>query len=227
MQGNGSLQPGWSENKRLLAVVFGSLLLVTSSGAGAEALLVDDFERGVGPEWTVKSFAGETAYRVVADSGGHVLQAESRGAASGLVKKLDLDPGAYPILTWRWKIAGTIPQGDERSKAGDDYAARVYVIFPHWFFPKTRTLNYIWANHLPVGAFLPNAYTGNAMMIAVQSGPEKAGEWLNERRDIVADYRRAFGEDPPRVGAIAVMTDTDNTGATATGWFDDLAFQDR
>ena len=122
----------------------------------------------------------------------------------------------------RWKVAGIITQGDERSKAGDDYAARVYVIFPHWFFPGTRTLNYLWANRLPQGEFLPNAYTGNAMMIAVRSGPEQAGQWLGERRDIVADYRRAFGEEPSHIGAIAIMTDTDNTGAAAMAWYDEL-----
>ena len=199
------------------------LLGVAIVGAAMpSSIVVDDFEQGLGAEWTAKVFKGETAYRVVAQGSGHVLQAESRGAASGLVHKLDLDPRATPILTWRWKVAGTIPQGDERSKAGDDYAARVYVIFPHWFFPKTRTLNYIWANHLQKGEFLPNAYTANAMMIAVQSGPQLAGQWLAERRDIVADYRQAFGEDPPRIGAIAVMTDTDNTGARATAWYDDL-----
>jgi hypothetical protein len=199
-----------------------SLLLASPSGAEPGRLLVDDFEHGLGPAWSVKSFKGETDYRVVTDGGNRVLQADSRAAASGLVRTIDLDPREFPILSWRWKVAGTIPQGDERLKAGDDYAARIYVIFPHWFFPKTRTLNYIWANRLPKGTFLPNAYTGNAMMIAVQSGPQQAGQWLSERRDIVADYRRAFGTDPPRLGAIAVMTDTDNTGHGAMAWYDDL-----
>jgi hypothetical protein len=62
-------------------------------------------------------------------------------------------------------------------------------------------------------------------MIAVQSGPARAGEWLTERRDILADFRRAFGEEPPRIGAIAIMTDTDNTGAAATAWYDDLRLE--
>jgi hypothetical protein len=203
-------------------VVLLLMLLAGGSGAAPVQMMIDDFEHGLGPEWTVKSFRGETGYRVVAEAGGHVLQAESRGTASGLVRKIDLDPRDYPVLSWRWKVAGTIPAGDERTRAGDDYAARVYVIFPHWFFPKTRTLNYIWANHLAKGDILPNAYTANAMMIAVESGPAHAGQWLTERRDIVADYRRAFGEEPPRVGAIAVMTDTDNTGVSATAWYDDL-----
>jgi len=213
--------------RRLAFILMCLLLPIAGAAADPPTLVVDAFEGGLGPQWQAKSFKGQTDYRVVSDNGNQVLMAVSRGTASGLVRKIDLDPQVYPILTWRWKVAGTIPQGDERSKAGDDYAARVYVIFPHWFFAKTRTLNYIWANRLPAGEFLDNAYTGNAVMIAVRSGPGQAGQWVSERRDIVADFRRAFGEDPPRVGAIAVMTDTDNTGAAATGWFDDLAFRSR
>lgn len=209
----------------LLAMLGGLVLFAGGGAAGPGALLIDDFEGGLGPAWEVRSFKGQTDYRVVVVAGNHVLQAESRGAASGLVRKLDADPRDYPILSWRWKVAGTLPQGDERTRVGDDYAARVYVIFPHWFFPKTRTLNYIWANRLPAGEFLANAYTANAVMIAVQSGPEQAGRWLTERRDLVADFRRAFGEEPPRIGAIAIMTDTDNTGTAATAWYDDLMLE--
>jgi hypothetical protein len=209
--------------RRLIEIALvASVLLAAVASAVPPQLPVDDFEAGLGPDWQEKIFKGRTDYRIITEGAGHVLQADSRGTASGLVRKLDLDPRDYPILSWRWKIAGTIPQGDERTKAGDDYAARVYVIFPHWFFPKTRTLNYIWANHLPKGEFLANAYTGNAMMIAVESGPERTGQWLSERRDILEDYRRAFGGEPPRIGAIAVMTDTDNTGASALAWYDDL-----
>ena len=173
--------------------------------------------------WSAKSFKGHTEYTIVEDESGQVLQAKSRSAASGLVFETDYAPSDFPLLSWRWKIEAIIAKGDSRTKAGDDYAARVYVVFPHWFFPKTKTLNYIWANRLPKEAMQANAFTSNAMMIAVESGPEKAGEWVSVQRNIVEDYRRAFGADPPRVGAIAIMTDTDNTGGSATAWYGDIS----
>lgn len=190
--------------------------------ARAESLLLDSFEQGLGSQWQEKSFKGHTIYSVVAENGGKVLRAESRNAASGLILEKQYDLKRYPRLAWRWKVENILQKGDERSKAGDDYAARVYVIFPHWFAPKTRSINYIWANKLPKGEFVPNPFFSNAVMLAVQSGPERVGEWLSEERDVAADYRRIFGEDPPLVGAVAIMTDTDNTGESAVAYYDDL-----
>jgi hypothetical protein len=137
---------------------------------------------------------------------------------------LDLQPQAYPILHWRWKVADTIPGGDARHKTTDDYVARIYVVFPHWFFPMTRTINYIWANQLPQGEAIPSSYTSRSMMLAVRSGRQHRGEWLEEQRDVLADYRRLFGEEPAKIGAIAIMTDTDNTGQSAQAWYDDIWF---
>jgi hypothetical protein len=100
----------------------------------------------------------------------------------------------------------------------------VYVVFPSVLFWRTRAVNYIWANRLPRGAFLPNVYTGNAVMVAVESGDANAGRWIDEERDLVEDYRRAFGEDPPKIGAVAIMTDTDNTGEEAVAWYGAIRF---
>ena len=172
--------------------------------------------------WAAKSFQGETHYEIVEIDNRKVLQADSKASASGLFYEVEFDPKDYPVLSWRWKIDGIVEHGDSRTRDGDDYAARVYVIFPHWFFPKTRSLNYIWANRLPKGEFQPNAFTGNAVMCAVQSGPEKAGQWVREERNLLEDYRRAFGEEPRTVGAIAIMTDTDNTGGSARAWYADI-----
>lgn len=172
--------------------------------------------------WSGKSFKGETDYRIVTVDDREVLQAVSENAASGLILESEFDPNEYPILTWQWKIDKTIDKGDSRSKRTDDYAARIYVVFPHWFFPRTKTINYIWANRLPKGESQLSVYTSNDMMIAVESGSENAGQWMTVRRNIVEDYRKAFGEDPPEVGAIAIMTDTDNTGESATAWYGDI-----
>ncbi len=207
---------------RIFLIICGLSLLVTAVSSNPDAIRVGSFADSGLAGWSVKSFKGETEYRIVEDAGSKVLQASSQAAASGLVFKIEYDPQEYPVLSWRWKVGNVIAKGDSRTKAGDDYAARIYVVFPHWFFPKTRTLNYIWANRLPREAVQANVFTGNAMMIAVESGGDKVGEWLTERRDIVADYRRAFGEDPPKVGAIAIMTDTDNTGETAIAWYGDI-----
>ena len=173
--------------------------------------------------WERKVFEGLTDYSLVTEDGRTVVGAHSKTAASGLIKKVNLDPHQFRYLKWSWKISATIPNGDERTKKGDDYAGRVYVVFPGRFFWQTRAINYIWANHLDKGASLPNAYTANAQMVAVESGNARAGQWISEERDILADYRRLFGEEPRRIGAIAIMTDTDNTGAEVTAWYGDIS----
>jgi hypothetical protein len=190
--------------------------------AGEKSLLIDDFETGLRPGWQAKVFKGRTDYRVVGEVTGNVLRAESHGAASALIWKQQVDLQKFPVLSWRWKVRNVLAEGDARTRAGDDYAARVYVIFPHWFFPRTRTINYIWANKLSPGAIVPNSYTSRAVMIALKSGEEHAGKWMLESRNVYADYLAIFGEEPPLAGAIAIMTDTDNTGASAVAWYDDI-----
>ena len=204
-----------------------ALLLAGFCLAGDAPLVIDDFEAGLRPGWEVKRFKGETSYTVVPEGSGRVLRAESNGSASGLLFKIDYDPLQYPVLSWRWKVAGVIANGDETRREGDDYAARVYVVFPHWFPPKTRSINYIWANQLPKGRHVPNPFFANAVMVAIESGPEGAGRWVSERRNVAEDFRAIFGGAPPRAGAVALMTDTDNTGARAVAWYDDLRLEQR
>ena len=207
--------------KLLLQGIF-LLILVSTVPADSGILQIGSFAESGLAGWSEKIFKGETEYRIVEDTGQKVLQAKSQGTASGLVFETEYDPKEYPVLSWRWKVANTLVKGDSRTKAGDDYAARIYVVFPHWFFPKTRTLNYIWANQLPKGSYQISPFASNDMMIAEESGSDNVGQWLSVRRNIVEDYRRAFGEDPPKIGAIAIMTDTDGTGESAVAWYSEI-----
>jgi hypothetical protein len=131
--------------RKWIAVALLAPALVLPAGTGSAAAervrLIDNFEHGLAAGWKEKSFQGHTAYRVVADGDGHVLQAISQGTASGLVYKIDFSPEKYPILAWRWKVKNVLAKGNARTRAGDDFAARLYVVFPSWFFPLTKSLS--------------------------------------------------------------------------------------
>ena len=185
----------------------------------ASDLLLDDYRQGISKNWKEKSFKGLTRYEVVQEDGRRCIKATSDASASALYYEIDFDPREYPFLAWRWKVNNILAKGDELKKEGDDYAARVYVVFPSALFWRTKAINYIWANKLTAGQAIPNPFTSNACMIAVQSGPTHVGQWLEEKRNLLEDYRKCFGEDPPKAGAVAIMTDTDNTGEKAIAWY--------
>jgi hypothetical protein len=114
---------------------------------------------------------------------------------------------------------------DETSKYGDDYPARVYVVFSGGLlFWKTRALNYVWSNGRPIGSAWPNAYTNRFINIAVQSGPERVGQWVSQSRNIRDDYQHLVGGDIKQVDAVAIMTDTDDSGMAATAFYGEVRF---
>lgn len=205
----------------LLTVSFFSICMAAAPAA-ADEIAVSRFGTKGLQGWEAKSFKGATEYSIVQEDGRTVLKGHAKGTASGLIRKLRFNPKIHRYLKWSWKIGNTVAGGNEMTKQGDDYAARVYVLFPGRFFWQMRAVNYIWANRLPRGASVPNAFSSKAMLLAVESGPARAGQWVSEERDILADYSRLFGEEPPEAGGIAIMTDADNTGAEATAWYGDI-----
>ncbi|MGE5893281.1 MAG: DUF3047 domain-containing protein [bacterium] len=203
-------------------------LLFLASGmvmAEEKTIGIDDFENGLSPYWEAKRFKGETTYRVVEEGSNHVLRAESHASASGVIYKYSYSVKDYPLLTWRWKVGNIIEKGDETKKSGDDYAGRVYVIFPHWLPPLSRSINYIWANKLPKGKYVRNPFHAKAVMVAVESGSANVGKWIKEQRNVYEDFKMIFGGEPPTAGAVAIMTDTDNTGESATAYYDDIRIE--
>ncbi len=201
--------------------ILAGMLTCSAPGRGAE-LPVSSFTTEGLAGWEPQKFKSVTEYRIIKENGRSVVKAVSNASASGLVKKIRFSPATYRYLRWSWKVAHTVRDGDEKTRAGDDYAARVYVLFPGTFFWQMKAINYIWANKLVKGESVPNAYTANAKMIAVESGNEKAGQWLMEERDLRADYLALFGTEPPEAAAVAIMTDTDNTGGTAEAWYGEI-----
>ncbi len=194
---------------------------------------------------TFEKIKEHTEYSLVEDDGTVVVKAESHGSSSGLTREIAIDPKLYPIVEWRWKVGNVLKNGDVTQKAGDDYPARLYITFAYdsdkvGFFEKAKyeaarffygqyppigAINYIWESKSPVGTMVANPFTDRVQMIVVESGQAKVGQWVNESRNIYEDYRKAFGEDPPMISGVAVMTDTDNTHESATAWFGDIVFK--
>jgi Protein of unknown function (DUF3047) len=195
------------------------------ANAGVARVNVGQFSQGDMHGWQPKRFAGETHYSLVNDHGRHVLRAVSHASASGLYRQVHINLARTPYLHWSWKVGNVLGHADERTRRGDDYAARVYVVFSGGLlFWRTRAIDYVWSSNQPVGSVWPNAFTSHVRMVAVESGPARIGRWMDERRDVRADYRRMFGADPGPVDAVAIMTDTDNTGLAATAWYGDIWF---
>ena len=233
-----------NRNKLLaaLAMIISLAFGLPATAAPAEFSRLDT----LAPKWMPLTFPNierHSEYRLVRDSQGtQVVEARTDGGASGLIARLDLDPGERLILRWRWKVSNVYQAGDARRKDGDDYPARLYVAFRFedehaGFFERLKrgtvkalfgeelpgnALNYIWANRLPQGRMVANPYIDQTMMVAVTSGRERVGQWVTVERDLVADYRQAFGKAPPRIVGIGIMSDADNTGEAATAWYGDI-----
>ena len=207
------------------------------SGHQAPASLPDGWE-----PLTFKNIDRHTAYTLVQDDGVWVVAATSSASASGLIRRMEIDPHQFPVISWRWKVTDVLSKGDVTQKAGDDYPARVYITFAYdpaklefvqktkyWAarllygeYPPTGTLAYIWANKAPVGTVVPNPYTDRVQMIVLQSGSGKKMQWIAEKRNVYEDYRMAFGHEPPLISGVALMTDTDNTGEAVRAYYGDI-----
>jgi len=171
-------------------------------------------------EWEERIFKNRVLYKVEPRREGGYLLAQSKDASSGLLHRIGFDPKKYPMISWEWKVLKFPDKSKVKpSKEGwlekDDYAARVYVIFPSWFLVNMRCIEYVWAEDLPEGKIITSPYWHNIKLIVVEAGRDNMGKWVFEERNIYEDYKKAFGRSPGSVGAIALMTDTDNTLSTA------------
>ena len=201
--------------------------LLIAGAAQAPSRLLGDLDSGWDETWRREQLGGaETLYDAVEEDGGRVLRARSDDAATALFRALDR-PRRAAGISWRWKVERSLRgNADERERRGDDYAARLFVIFGATTLGRnTRALCYVWAGELPIGTTFRSPYVSQVQTVVLQSGDGRAGTWVTEQRNLAADYRAAFGEEPPPVGAVALMVDTDDTGARAVAWYDEIVLR--
>jgi hypothetical protein len=176
--------------------------------------------------WILKEFSGKASVELVRTEPGLALKLRSDGTSFALLRELAVDLTVTPVLSWTWKVNRLPSGGDVRKRTSDDEAAQVYVVFPRWPSPTKRSdvIGYVWDTQAPVGTVLTSTKAPNVKIVVVESGASRVGEWQAQSRNVRNDYVALFGSQPLRVGAVAVMTDADDTRGTAEALVTGLAF---
>lgn len=183
-----------------------------------------------------------TTYAVVNSGDKSCLKTESAASASALIFKEEFNVYKYPYARWRWKTENIYVKGNAKTREGDDYPIRIYIIFKfdpqrasflerlkyksaklvYGQYPPQSSISYIWANREHKERIITSPYASRSQMVLLEEGRENVGRWVEEEVDILKDYEEAFGEKPPPLASIAIMNDSDNTGESATAYIDYL-----
>ena len=175
--------------------------------------------------WEVKEFAGDASIELVRNEGRLALRLRSERTSFALYRDVVLDVRRYSMLSWSWKVLKVPAGADLRDPSRNDQAAQVYVIFPRW--PSLATsdvIGYVWDTQAPVGTALSHAKAANVRMVVVESGSARLDIWQRYTRNVAQDYQSLFGRQPPRMGKVALMIDTNDTRGEAEALFGDLTF---
>jgi len=218
------------------AALFGSL------AARAEIPLATPGTRDWQP-LTFRGISNPTHYSVESSDGREVAKAESECGASGLVLRVDaIRAEQTPLLSWRWRVDRGLDLSDEKTKAGDDFAARVYLMFEldparASILQRLRhqlaklvygedlpgsALNFVWTSRLPVGTIWDNPFVASVKMVALEQGTP--GGWRTETVDWAARYRELFDAPVPPLLGLAIMSDSDNSCQSTQARFADFEF---
>jgi len=229
-------------------------LVVLSCGAQAgEIVRLDSFTKEsltVPAPWQVVQLdkkVSPTRYQLKNWEGVLTIEATAESSMALLLRPVEVDLNRTPVLCWRWRVDAPLTKADMATKAGDDYAARVYVSFSLppseiGFVLRTKlklarsiygdavpdaAINYVWDNRYPVGTRKPNAYTDRTHMIVAESGSSNAGKWVVARHDVQKDVISEFGSTEARLIQLSVASDTDNTKENAHVGFADFQFVEK
>jgi hypothetical protein len=158
---------------------------------------------------------------IVVDAGRPVLQlATSREAVRiGRVVKVDL--AKTPWLVWDWKPLVLPEGGDVRNLKRNDQAGRVMVAFEGM-----RGILYVWDTTAPVGTEVrpDELELFQRVLVVVRSGSGELGQWFSERRNVVDDFRRLYGEEPPQIKFVGVESHSNDTRTSSAVRFGRLQF---
>ena len=180
-------------------------------------------ERGVPLRWKLKEKEGSPIVRLEKEEDAHVLHLISENSSFGLIKEIDVDIKEYPYINFRWKVKELPKNGDFRKKETDDQAAQIYVAFGK-FKLTAKIVGYLWENKTPKLTTGVSPVWSKVRLIVLQSGPEKIGKWVWEKRNIYNDYKSLFDKDPPKANRISIYINSQHTKSRAESYFGEIYF---
>jgi hypothetical protein len=171
--------------------------------------------------------------------GRRAMAARSEGSASMMRRQVNVAPAQLGSISFSWQVTELMADAHVGQSDTEDAPARLLLAFAgdvstlpsrtRMMFelaqaltgeaPPYATLMYVWDAKAPVGSVIVNPRTDRIRKIVVDSGPTELKRWREHRRDVAADFRCAFGEEPGPLVAIAVMTDSDNTRSRSRAWY--------
>ncbi len=200
-----------------LALFFGGT--VAQSTAQDQCVVVDDFSKSVVGEfpvgWKARKDVANDVYKVAEEGGKRVLRADAKDVGVQAGKPFEWHLKEYPVLAWSWRPQ-EFPRGADERTTKNDSALAVYAVFPHTAW-SVKSMKYIWSAAVPAGTHLTSS-GGLTQALVIRSGTSGKGEWVEERVNVLEDYRKYFGElAVPKPAGIAVLTDSDDTASSAQG----------
>ncbi len=205
-------------------IIILSVILVQFAMA-ENKVFVSNFAMQSLENWQEKVFMEKTAYRFVKSGTTYVLEASSHKSASGLFQSVNIDLNKTPYINWSWRVMNSLNGLNEQAKTGDDYAARIYLVKKNsFFFWKTQAINYVWSSKKRSDTIWNNAFTSQAKMFAVRGNESLVSHWYHEKRNVLADFKRAFDEVIVEINVVAIMTDTDNSKLSAQAEYGEIFF---
>jgi len=192
-------------------------------------------------QWQHQTFPGKAAnqFAYLQLDGRQAMGVRSKAAASMLRKTVSIDPAQLASLRFSWKVPALIDGADMALPEKSDSPVRLVLAFEgdrsrlsprdHMLSELARaltgeempyaTLMYVWSSHHAPGSVLKSSRTDRIRKLVLESGPNRLNRWLDYERDIRADFVQVFGEEPGRLVAVGIMTDTDNTRASTQAWY--------
>ena len=178
--------------------------------------------------WRVYPFTLSPKFKqppaIVVEDGRRALRLRTDNEAIRIGRAVKVDLKATPWLAWEWKALDLPARGDVRDPKLNDQAARIMLMFEGM-----KGILYLWDTVSPVGTeSRPDELEiFERVLIVVRSGPAETGRWMRERRDVLADYQRLFGEAPRPIKWVGFEAHSNDTRSHSAVLFGSVTFEPR